>query len=135
MVVSRGESRTEGLSRREMFCFLVFETPLATLTPQTFMEPGIVFRIGIPPRRIDFLATIDRVAFVEAYKDKKEFELEELLISFLSNAHLIQKKIEATERKKSTLMPVSSKNILAPSVCIIPTRVCFPKTCFLFFKR
>jgi hypothetical protein len=66
------------------------------------MEPGIVFQIGVAPRRIDFLTSIDGVTFIEAYEDKEEVELEGLTIPFLSKGHLIRNK-EATGREKDKL--------------------------------
>lgn len=58
-----------------------------------------MFQIGVVPRRIDFLAKIDGVDFVEAFEDKEEVELEGLMIPFLSKGHLIQNK-EATGGEK-----------------------------------
>lgn len=80
----------------------VFGAPLIALTPQTFMEPGIVFQIGVAPRRIDILTRIDGVEFAAAYEDREEFALEELMIPFLSKEHLIQNK-ESTGREKDKL--------------------------------
>lgn len=66
------------------------------------MEPSIVFQIGVAPRRIDFLTSIDGLDFVEADKDKEQVELEGLMIPFLSKGHLIQNK-EATGGGKDKL--------------------------------
>jgi len=81
---------------------IAFGAPISAFTPQTFMEPGIVFQIGVVPRRIDFLTKIDGVDFIEAYEDKEEVELEGLTIPFLSKGHLIQNK-ESTGREKDQL--------------------------------
>lgn len=89
-------------SKRIYDSLIAFGAPISPLTPLTFMEPGIVFQIGVAPRRIDFLTSIDGVDFVEAYKDKEQVELEGLMIPFLSKGHLIQNK-EATGREKDKL--------------------------------
>lgn len=89
-------------SKRIYDSLIAFGAPISALTPQTFMEPGIVFQIGVAPRRIDFLTKIDGVDFIEAYEDKEEVELEGLTIPFLSKGHLIQNK-ESTGREKDQL--------------------------------
>ena len=89
-------------SQRIYDSLVAFGAPISPLTPQTFMEPGIVFQIGVAPRRIDFLTKIDGVGFVEAYEDKEEFELDGLMIPFLSKGHLIRNK-ESTGREKDKL--------------------------------
>lgn len=66
------------------------------------MEPGIVFQIGVAPRRIDLLTRIAGVEFAAAYEDREEFALEDLRIPFLSKEHLIQNK-ESTGREKDKL--------------------------------
>jgi hypothetical protein len=76
-----------------------FGAPVSALTSETFIEEGIVFQIGVAPRRIDILTTIDGVSFSEAYEAKEVIELEGLKIPFLSKRHLIQNK-EATGREK-----------------------------------
>ena len=49
-----------------------------------------------------FSDRVNGVDFGEAYADKEEFELERLLIPFLSKGHLIQNK-ESTGREKDKL--------------------------------
>ncbi|MBI4743645.1 MAG: hypothetical protein HY776_02305 [Actinobacteria bacterium] len=79
-----------------------FGAPLGQINPETFTEEGIVFQIGVAPRRIDILTFIDGVEFIEAYKGKENIEIESISIPFLSKGNLIKNK-EATGREKDKL--------------------------------
>ncbi len=52
-----------------------FGAPLSEITKNTFAEKGIIFQIGIAPRRIDIITHIDGVAFKDAYKTKKMIKI------------------------------------------------------------
>ncbi|RJQ42291.1 MAG: hypothetical protein C4550_00010 [Nitrospiraceae bacterium] len=79
-----------------------FGAPLKEITSETFSEKGIVFQIGVPPRRIDLITHIDGVAFKDAYQAKEEFKIEGLKIPVLSKANLIKNK-KSTGREKDML--------------------------------
>jgi hypothetical protein len=79
-----------------------FGAPLSEITLKTFTEEGIIFQIGIAPRRIDIITHIDGVDFAEAYKQKKDVEIEGLKMVFISQQHLIKNK-KATGRAKDKL--------------------------------
>ncbi len=79
-----------------------FGASLDEITPSTFTEKGIVFQVGVVPRRIDILTFIDGVEFKEAYKDKENIEIEDVSTPFLSKENLIKNK-EATGRDKDKL--------------------------------
>ena len=81
---------------------LEFGAPLSELTKTTFCEEGIVFQIGVVPRRIDIITKIDGVDFHNAYSDKQEIDIEDIKIPFLSKEHLIRNK-ESTGREKDRL--------------------------------
>src|SRR3990170_6051742 len=49
-----------------------FGAPLSGITERTFTEKGIVFQIGVAPRRIDIITHIDGVEFHNAYQDKED---------------------------------------------------------------
>ncbi len=89
-------------SKKVYQALTVFGAPVTDLQPETFIEEGIVFQIGVAPRRIDILTTIDGVSFAEAYEAREVIELEGLKIPFLSKQHLIRNK-EATGREKDRL--------------------------------
>jgi hypothetical protein len=79
-----------------------FGARLADISEQTFAEKGIVFQIGIAPRRIDIITCIDGVDFREAYEKKEVIEVDGLNIPFLSKEDLIKNK-RSTGREKDRL--------------------------------
>ena len=79
-----------------------FGAPLSEVTKTTFCEEGIVFQIGVAPRRIDIITKIDGVDFNKAYSDKQKMEIEGIKIPFLSKEDLIKNK-ESTGREKDQL--------------------------------
>jgi len=79
-----------------------FGAPLSGLTKITFREEGIVFQIGVAPRRIDIITKIEGVDFKKAYFDKQEIEIEGIKIPFISKENLIKNK-ESTGREKDRL--------------------------------
>ncbi|MGZ3534326.1 MAG: hypothetical protein ACXU9K_03795 [Thermodesulfobacteriota bacterium] len=79
-----------------------FGAPLTDISDQTFKEEGIVFQIGIAPRRIDIITHIDGVRFKDAYGSKKVIEVEGLHIPFISKSDLIKNK-RSTGRDKDKL--------------------------------
>jgi hypothetical protein len=79
-----------------------FGAPLSDITETTFSEEGIIFQIGVAPRRIDIITKIDGVDFGKAYSDKQEIEVEGIKIPFLSKEDLIKNK-ESTGREKDQL--------------------------------
>lgn len=69
-----------------------FGAPLPGLTKDDLKTPNLVFQIGVAPRRIDILTSIDAVQFDEAWSDRQIIEVEGLTISVLGRSHLIQNK-------------------------------------------
>ena len=69
-----------------------FGAPLAELDKDTFCEEGIVFQIGVAPRRIDIITKIDGVDFENAYQSKINVEIEGISIPFISKDDLIKNK-------------------------------------------
>jgi hypothetical protein len=61
-----------------------FGAPLADISESTFSEEGIIFQIGVAPRRIDIITSIDGVEFTDAHQHKENIDLEGLTIPFLS---------------------------------------------------
>ena len=86
-----------------------FGAPLKEITPEAFTEKGIVFQIGIAPRRIGIFTYLDGVEFDNACKDKEKIEIESLKIPFISKANLIKNK-ESTGREKDSLDAKYLKN-------------------------
>ena len=79
-----------------------FGSPLNQISEETFNEQGVVFQIGVAPRRIDILTRIDGVEFERAYQNKQEIEIEGLKIPFISRQDLVTNK-QSTGREKDAL--------------------------------
>lgn len=69
-----------------------FGAPLSAVRREDFAKPEVVFQIGVSPRRIDILTSIDGVAFSPAWEDRMEVEMEEIVVPVISRAHFIQNK-------------------------------------------
>jgi hypothetical protein len=54
--------------------------------------PGNVLQIGVIPRRIDILTSIDGVDFDEAWRDRTEVDIEGLKVPVIGRLHLIRNK-------------------------------------------
>jgi hypothetical protein len=69
-----------------------FGAPLTGLTRDDLNTPNLVFQIGVAPRRIDILTSIDAVQFDEAWPHRQVIEIEGLAIGVIGRLHLIQNK-------------------------------------------
>ncbi|MFO8099301.1 MAG: nucleotidyltransferase [Salinibacter sp.] len=69
-----------------------FGAPLHDVEESDFTTPELVFQIGVEPRRVDILTSIDGVTFEEAWAARFIIEIEGLSIPVLSRHHLIQNK-------------------------------------------
>lgn len=64
----------------------------AGVKPEDFARPGVVYQIGLPPRRIDVLTEISGVTFDEAWESRAEGELDGLAVPILGRAALLRNK-------------------------------------------
>jgi hypothetical protein len=71
-----------------------FGAPLAAagVTAADFAQPGAVYQIGLPPRRIDILTEISGVTFDEAWTSRVVGEIEGRTIGFIGRAALLKNK-------------------------------------------
>jgi hypothetical protein len=69
-----------------------FGAPLAGLTRDDLKTPDLVFLIGVAPRRIDILTSIDGVEFDEAWSNRDAIVVERLSIAVIGRSHLIRNK-------------------------------------------
>ena len=76
-----------------------FGAPSGGLKAEDFQEEGIIFQIGVAPRRIDILTSIDGLEFDEAIAGSQTIMIEEIPVQVLSVADLIKNK-RATGRTK-----------------------------------
>jgi len=83
-------------------CLAKFGAPLEGVSVEDFSSPGVIFQIGLAPRRIDILTTIDAVSFQEAIEDALVVQIEGLKIPVLSKSKLIKNK-ESTGRIKDKI--------------------------------
>jgi hypothetical protein len=86
-------------SKKILSSLASFGASTSGLTEKTFMEKGIIFQIGVAPRRIDFITHIDGVDFSDAYPSRKTIVMEELNLPFISKENLIKNK-KSTGRDK-----------------------------------
>ena len=86
-------------SKKILSSLTFFGATTSGLTEKIFMEKGIVFQIGIAPRRIDLITHIDGVDFSDAYPSRKTIVIEGLNLPFISKENLIQNK-KSTGRDK-----------------------------------
>jgi hypothetical protein len=69
-----------------------FGAPSEDLSPNDLLEKGIIFQIGVAPRRIDILTSIDGLEFTEAYARSEIIEIEDIPVHVLSVSDLIKNK-------------------------------------------
>jgi predicted nucleotidyltransferase len=79
-----------------------FGAPLEQIEIHDFSMEGIIFQIGVIPRRIDIITKIDGVTYDEADEDKIAVEVEGLMVPVISLDKLIKNKM-ATGREKDEL--------------------------------
>jgi hypothetical protein len=79
-----------------------FGAPVDQITVNDFTNEGIVFQIGVTPRRIDIITHLDGVSFGEADEDKVIVEVEGLKLPILSFDKLIKNKL-STGRERDKL--------------------------------
>jgi hypothetical protein len=78
-----------------------FGAPLraAAVTAADFARPGVVYQIGLPPRRIDILTEITGVDFESAWASRVPARFDDVTVFFLGREALIRNK-RSTGRTK-----------------------------------
>jgi hypothetical protein len=79
-----------------------FGAPVERINITDFAHEGVIFQIGVAPRRIDIITQISGVTFGEANEDKIIVEVEQLKLPVLSFKKLIKNKM-STGREKDKL--------------------------------
>ena len=84
-----------------MRALLAFGAPLdaAGVAEQNFSSPGIVFQIGLPPRRVDILTAIDGLEFDEAWASRVSADMNGSSVHFIGREALIVNKRSAGRAK------------------------------------
>jgi hypothetical protein len=89
-------------AEKVMLALKRFGAPLADLTEQDLVTPGLIFQIGVVPNRIDILTEIDGVTFAEAWATRITTRVEGQDVPVLGREALLRSK-KATGRKKDLL--------------------------------
>jgi predicted nucleotidyltransferase len=66
-----------------------FGAPLHNLTESDFQTEGVIFQIGVAPRRIDIITAVDGLTFEEAFAHAVAVEMEGIEIRIPSISDLI----------------------------------------------
>ena len=74
-----------------------FGAPSGDLSQDDLLKEGIIFQIGVAPRRIDIITSVDGLKFDEAFSSAQEIEIDTLKVPVLSKPDLITNK-RSTER-------------------------------------
>lgn len=69
-----------------------FGAPLEDLAESDLARPGVVFQIGLPPRRIDILTSITGVEFVDAWPGRVAVRYADVPCSVIGREALIENK-------------------------------------------
>jgi hypothetical protein len=76
-----------------------FGAPSGSLSTDDLQKEDIVFQIGVAPRRIDILTSVDGLNFEDAFTDSQIIEIEGIPVHVLSMTDLIKNK-RSTGRTK-----------------------------------
>lgn len=76
-----------------------FGAPLFDLTSEDLTRPGTVFQLGVPPRRIDIMTSIDGVEFDDAWKSRVTCHLGDAEVAVLGREDLVRNKRAAARPK------------------------------------
>ncbi len=78
--------------RRVARALVRFGAPSSNISEEELKTPGTVLQIGVAPRRIGILTSIDGVDFDDAWRDRTEVDIEGLEIPVIGRVHLIRNK-------------------------------------------
>jgi hypothetical protein len=76
-----------------------FGAPLAEVSASDFSQPGVVFQMGLPPRRIDVLTELSGLTFDEAWFSRLRAPFGPVHVDYLGRDAFIKNK-RATGRTK-----------------------------------
>ena len=86
-------------AERVWAALLAFGAPLGGLSVEDLCAMGTVVQIGVAPRRIDILTSIDGVGYEEAAGEQEVAEIEGLQVPIIGKRHLIENKRAAGRPK------------------------------------
>lgn len=91
--------RSDENAQRVWLALMRFGAPLFDLKIDDLKTPDLALQIGLAPRRIDILTSIDGVEFDEAWPNRQQVEIEGLAIYVIGRTHLLQNKRAAGRLK------------------------------------
>ena len=86
-------------ARRIVDALGAFGAPLSQVSEADFARPGVVYQIGVAPRRIDSLTELTGVTFAEAWPERIRRPFGETEVDFIGKAAFLRNK-RATGRPK-----------------------------------
>lgn len=86
-------------ARRIVDALGAFGAPLSQVSEADFARPGVVYQIGVAPRRIDILTELTGVTFAEAWPERIRRPFGETEVDFIGKAAFLRNK-RATGRPK-----------------------------------
>ena len=79
--------------------FLKFGMSDPSLSPDSFLQPRKIFRMGLPPMRIEVMGEIDGVSFDECYLNRVSSEIDGEKVNLLSKSDLLKNKLASGRYK------------------------------------
>ena len=84
---------------RVMRALAEFGAPLTSVSAADFSQPGVVFQMGLPPRRIDLLTELTGLTFADAWPGRLRAAFGPLEVDYLGRDAFIRNK-RATGRTR-----------------------------------
>ena len=84
---------------RVMRALADFGAPLGEVTADDFSRPGVVFQMGLPPRRIDVLTNVTDLTFAEAWPNRLRSQFGPIVADFVGRDDFIRNKRAAGRPK------------------------------------
>ena len=86
-------------AERILAALKAFGAPLSGVSADDFSRPGIVFQMGLPPRRIDVITSLTGMSFSEAWPGRVRSAFGPVAVDFIGRAAFLVNK-RATGRAK-----------------------------------
>lgn len=76
-------------ARRVLRALDAFGAPRHGLTEPDLQEEGMIYRVGVPPNRVDVITVVDGVRFEDAWSGRVSVDIGGLQIPVIGRTHLI----------------------------------------------
>lgn len=86
-------------AEKVILCVNDFGFASVGLKVSDFTKEGNIIQLGFPPLRIDLLTEIDGVKFNECYNNRKEVEIEDIIVNFIGYWDLLENKKKSGRHK------------------------------------